>query len=43
MIAGIAGLGHMSITAAIVVLFFSLRTAIRDGGSASQAPVAVAA
>ncbi|MFD5599147.1 DUF2871 domain-containing protein [Leucobacter sp. NPDC058333] len=29
MIAGIAGLGHMSITAAIVLLFFVLRTAIR--------------
>lgn len=29
MIAGIAGLGHMSITAAIIVLFFALRTAVR--------------
>ncbi|CAG7604391.1 DUF2871 domain-containing protein [Leucobacter soli] len=29
MIAGVAGLGHMSITAAVIVLFFALRTAIR--------------
>lgn len=29
MIAGIAGLGHISITAAIIVLFFALRAAIR--------------
>jgi hypothetical protein len=43
MIAGIAGLGHMSITAAIILLFFALRAAIRREEPAAQDPVPVAA
>ncbi|MBK0418309.1 DUF2871 domain-containing protein [Leucobacter sp. CSA1] len=46
MIAGVAGLGHMAITAAIAVLFTALRTAIRTAGAPAvrreePAPVAV--
>ncbi|MBL3698915.1 DUF2871 domain-containing protein [Leucobacter luti] len=39
MISGIAGLGHMAITAAIIVLFLALRTAVRG----VERPAAVAA
>lgn len=44
MISGIAGLGHISITAAIVLLFLVLRTAVRrvEQPGAAPAPVAVA-
>lgn len=43
MIAGIAGLGHMSITAAIILLFFVLRAAIRRDEPAAQAAAPVTA
>ncbi|GAA1798879.1 MULTISPECIES: DUF2871 domain-containing protein [Leucobacter] len=42
MISGIAGLGHIALTAAIVVLFFLIRSAIRrvpaDGADTAAAP-----
>ena len=42
MISGIAGLGHIALTAAIIVLFFLIRAAIRrdpaDSADASAAP-----
>ncbi len=37
MISGIAGLGHMAITAGIIVLFFALRSAVRRADTSISA------
>ncbi|UOR00899.1 DUF2871 domain-containing protein [Leucobacter allii] len=42
MIAGVAGLGHIAITAAIIVLFFTLRSAIAPAAPAPAVPATAA-
>ncbi len=43
MIAGIAGLGHILLTAGMILLFLALRTALRAGSSAPGIPAAAEA
>ena len=43
MISGIAGLGHIAITAALIVFFVALRRAVNTSAAASNAPEGVSA